>query len=152
MTNVHSIPSPSILSEDRAHEADHPTSLVVKFGPDQPLKLDCGVDLAPFQIAYQTYGTLNRERDDNRCQYTGRLLAPEEGSLDHILPRSRGGADTWENLVWSSKDVNTRKGNRLPHEAGLKLLRAPRAPKELPASALIRNAHGVAEWKLFLNG
>ena len=91
-----------------------------------------------------------RERDGNRCQYTGKLLKPDEGSLDHVLPRSRGGADTWENLVWSSKDVNTRKGNRLPHEAGLKLLTVPRAPKELPVSALIRNANGVAEWKLFL--
>ena len=91
-----------------------------------------------------------RERDGNRCQYTGKLLKPDEGSLDHVLPRSRGGADTWENLVWSCKDVNTRKGNRLPHEAGLKLLSVPRAPKELPASALIRNAHGVAEWRLFL--
>jgi 5-methylcytosine-specific restriction endonuclease McrA len=92
-----------------------------------------------------------RERDGNRCQYTGKLLKPDEGSLDHVLPRSRGGADSWENLVWSSKDVNTRKGNRLPHEAGLKLLSVPRAPKELPVSALIRNAHGVAEWRLFLN-
>ena len=92
-----------------------------------------------------------RERDGNRCQYTGKLLKPEEGSLDHVLPRSRGGKDTWENLVWSGKVVNARKGNRLPHEAGLKLLSVPRAPKELPASALIRNAHGVAEWKLFLN-
>ena len=92
-----------------------------------------------------------RERDGNRCQYTGRLLHPDEGNLDHVVPRSRGGPDTWENLVWSSKQVNTRKGNRLPHEAGLKLLKAPRAPKELPVSALIRNAHGVAEWKLFLN-
>ena len=92
-----------------------------------------------------------RERDGNRCQYTGRLLHPDEGSLDHVLPRSRGGKDEWENLVWSSKDVNARKGNRLPHEAGLKLLTVPRAPKELPVTALIRNAHGVAEWKLFLN-
>jgi len=69
-----------------------------------------------------------RERDGNRCQYTGKLLKLEEGSLDHVLPRSRGGADTWENLVWSSKDVNTRKGNRLPHEAGLKLPSVRRAP------------------------
>ena len=92
-----------------------------------------------------------RERDGNRCQYTGALLRPDEGGLDHVVPRSRGGPDTWENLVWSSKQVNTRKGNRLPHEAGLKLLKVPRAPKELPVSALIRNAHGVAEWKLFLN-
>lgn len=92
-----------------------------------------------------------RERDGHRCQYTGRLLKPDEGSIDHVLPRSRGGRDEWENLVWSSKDVNTLKGNRLPHEAGLKLLRAPRAPKELPVSALLRNAHGIAEWKLFLH-
>ena|ERR1700677_404939 len=91
-----------------------------------------------------------RERDGNRCQYTGRLLHPDEGSLDHVVPRSRGGGDTWENLVWSAREVNQRKADRLPHEAGLKLLAAPRAPRELPVSALIRNAHGVAEWKLFL--
>jgi 5-methylcytosine-specific restriction endonuclease McrA len=92
-----------------------------------------------------------RERDGNRCQYTGRLLHPGEGSLDHVLPRSRGGADTWENLVWSAKEVNQRKADRLPHEAGLRLLATPRAPKEMPVSALIRNAHDVAEWNLFLN-
>ena len=92
-----------------------------------------------------------RERDGNRCQYTGVLLRPDEGNLDHVVPRSRGGADTWENLVWSAREVNQRKADRLPHEAGLKLLSVPRAPKELPVSAMIRNAHGVAEWKLFLN-
>src|SRR5882757_621290 len=91
-----------------------------------------------------------RERDGNRCQYTGALLRPDEGSLDHVLPRSRGGRDTWENLVWSSKDVNARKANRLPHEAGLRLLKTPRAPKELPASAFIRNAHNVADWNMFV--
>src|SRR5712664_776262 len=91
-----------------------------------------------------------RERDANRCQYTGKLLRPEDGSLDHVVPRSRGGKDTWENLVWSSKAVNTRKANRLPHEAGLRLLKAPRAPKELPASVLIRNAHSVQDWGLFV--
>ena len=92
-----------------------------------------------------------RERDGNRCQYTGRLLHPDEGSLDHVVPRSRGGADTWENLVWSAKEVNQRKADRLPHEAGLKLLTVPRAPKELPVTELLRNTHGLAEWRLFLN-
>jgi 5-methylcytosine-specific restriction endonuclease McrA len=91
-----------------------------------------------------------RERDGNRCQYTGKLLKPDEGSLDHVLPRSRGGKDTWENLVWSSKDVNSRKGDRLPHEAGLKLLSIPRAPKERLVSAMIRNAGEIPEWKLFV--
>jgi 5-methylcytosine-specific restriction endonuclease McrA len=91
-----------------------------------------------------------RERDGNRCQYTGRLLRPEEGSLDHVLPRSRGGKDEWENLVWSDKAVNARKGNRLPHEAGLKLLNPPRAPRELPATQFLRNSHSIVEWNLFL--
>ena len=92
-----------------------------------------------------------RERDGNRCQYTGRVLRPNEGSLDHVVPRSRGGKDAWENLVWSAKEVNQRKADRLPHEAGLKLLSVPRAPKEVPVSALIRNTAKVADWKLFLN-
>jgi 5-methylcytosine-specific restriction endonuclease McrA len=91
-----------------------------------------------------------RERDGNRCQYTGKLLRPDEGSLDHVLPRSRGGKDEWGNLVWSDRTVNAKKGNRLPHEAGLKLLAVPRAPKELPVTALIRNAHGIVDWKLFV--
>ena len=91
-----------------------------------------------------------RERDGNRCQYTGRVLAPGEGNLDHVVPRSRGGRDSWDNLVWAAREVNTRKGNRLPHEAGLILLRAPAAPREVPVTALIRNPHGIAEWDLFL--
>jgi 5-methylcytosine-specific restriction endonuclease McrA len=91
-----------------------------------------------------------RERDDNRCQYTGRLLHPDEGSLDHVVPRSRGGQDSWENLVWASREVNARKANRLPHEAGLKLLKAPRALEVMPVTALIRNSHSIPEWKLFI--
>jgi 5-methylcytosine-specific restriction endonuclease McrA len=91
-----------------------------------------------------------RERDRNRCQYTGRVLRVDEGSLDHVVPRSRGGRDTWENLVWSAKEVNQRKADRLPHEAGLKLLSTPRAPKELPVTQLIRNPDRVPEWELFL--
>jgi len=93
-----------------------------------------------------------RERDGNRCQYTGRLLRPEEGSIDHVLPRSRGGTNSRENCVRASKEINARKGNRLPQEAGLKLLAAPRVPKEQPATALIRNVHGIGDWELFVRG
>ena len=91
-----------------------------------------------------------RERGCNRCQYTGRLLLPEEGNLDHIVPRSRGGVDSWENLVWSAKEVNQRKADRLPHEAGLQLRKLPQAPREKPVTAYLRNHNGVAEWRLFL--
>ena len=91
-----------------------------------------------------------RERDGNRCQYTGRMLHQNEGSLDHVVPRSRGGKDVWENLVWSAKELNQRKADRLPREAGLKLISVPRAPKELPVPALIRNTAEIEDWKLFL--
>jgi len=91
-----------------------------------------------------------RERDGNRCQYTGRQLKPEEGSLDHIVPSSRGGRHTWENLVWAAKELNQRKADRLPREAGLRLLSVPYAPKELPVTAFIRNAYAVGDWKLFV--
>lgn len=91
-----------------------------------------------------------RERDGNRCQYTGVVLRPDEGNIDHVLPRSRGGKDTWENCVWSSKDVNSKKGNRLPHEAGLKLLKPPVALREMPVTAFIRNTHGIADWEMFV--
>ncbi len=92
-----------------------------------------------------------RERDGNRCQYTGRVLRPDEGSLDHVVPRSRGGKDTWENLVWSAKEVNQRKADRLPHEAGLRLLSTPRVPRQLPVSALVGNVRGIEDWRLFLD-
>src|SRR6185312_445172 len=64
MMNVQSFPGAALHSEERAHESDHPSSPVAKFGVDQPLRLDCGVDLAPFQIAYQTYGRLNADRSN----------------------------------------------------------------------------------------
>lgn len=74
-------------------------------------------------------GTI-RERDAGICQYTGRKLARDEGNLDHVQPRSRGGRDSFENLVWADKRINSLKGDRTPEEAGLKLIRAPKAPKK----------------------
>ena len=93
-----------------------------------------------------------RERDANRCQYTGKTLRSQEGNIDHVVPRSRGGATTWENCVWASREINSRKGNRLPREAGLRLLSRPRPPRELPVTLTIRNVHGVRDWELFLAG
>lgn len=91
-----------------------------------------------------------RERDGNKCMYTGRVLRPEEGSVDHVLPRSRGGRNDWHNVVWSAKEVNAKKGAKLPHEAGLRLLATPKAPLEVPVSVTIRNTHQIPDWKPFL--
>jgi len=89
-------------------------------------------------------------RDGARCQYTGETLAPGQGNVDHVVPRSRGGKTGWLNCVLASKRVNSRKGNRLPHEAGLKLIKKPTEPRELPATVFIRNTYGVADWDHFL--
>jgi 5-methylcytosine-specific restriction endonuclease McrA len=89
-------------------------------------------------------------RDDNRCQYTGKVLKTDEGNIDHILPRSRGGKTSWENCVLASRDVNSRKADKLPEEVGLRLLRSPLAPKELPSTLFIRNTHRIPEWRHFL--
>ncbi len=69
------------------------------------------------------------QRDGYTCQYTGRKLPKHLLNLDHVIPRDRGGEDSWENLVASDKEINTLKGNRLNSEAGLKLIRKPVAPK-----------------------
>lgn len=69
------------------------------------------------------------ERDNYTCSYTLRKLSRDELSVDHIIPKSRGGEDSWMNLVTCCKDLNSRKGNKLNEEIGLKLQRKPFVPK-----------------------
>lgn len=64
-------------------------------------------------------------RDKYRCQYTGKQLNFDEANIDHIIPRSRGGKNTWDNLVVCTKEINSIKGDRTPEEAGLKLIKQP---------------------------
>ena len=66
-------------------------------------------------------------RDRNTCQYCGEGLSAGDLTLDHVVLRSRGGASTWENLVACCHSCNRRKGNQLPLEAGMKLMREPHA-------------------------
>ena len=90
------------------------------------------------------------ERDGGVCQYTGRKLSPKEGNIDHVVPRSRGGRTSWDNCVLAHREVNSRKADRLPHEAGLRLRKSPVVPRALPVTVLIRNHHGVRDWEHFL--
>ena len=90
------------------------------------------------------------QRDGGVCQYSGRQLQFDEANIDHVIPRSRGGATSWENCVLADKRVNHRKGDRTPEEAGLRLARDPQIPRELPATTFIRNAHSIPDWELFL--
>ena len=64
-------------------------------------------------------------RDNGICQYTGKKVDRHSATVDHIVPRSKGGADSWTNLVLCSKDINSKKGNKSNNEAGLTLLKNP---------------------------
>lgn len=67
-------------------------------------------------------------RDGFQCQYCGTRKAAKDLTFDHVLPRSRRGPASFENIVAACQSCNLRKGNRTPKEAGMSLLRAPRAP------------------------
>lgn len=90
------------------------------------------------------------ERDKGTCQYTGQKLSFGQATLDHIQPKSKGGKDTFENLVLAAPEVNHAKGNKSNKEAGLKLLRQPKAPLPVPAIALITQARHI-DWSWFVN-
>lgn len=91
------------------------------------------------------------ERDSNTCQYCGHLFSRDSLNLDHVLPRDRGGQTTWENIVCSCIPCNSRKGNRLPHEAGMALIRKPKRPKWRPFIHISLSTHPHESWKHFLD-
>lgn len=90
------------------------------------------------------------DRDNGICQYTGKKLKRNEGNIDHIIPKSRGGKSDWNNCVLSHKDINAFKANRTPEEVGLKLIKTPKNPVSMPMSFYIKNTHQIKEWDMFL--
>jgi 5-methylcytosine-specific restriction endonuclease McrA len=68
------------------------------------------------------------KRDKYTCQYCGKLLGKKEHTVDHIIPRSKGGKNTWENLVTSCRKCNFKKANKTLNETNMKLLREPKQP------------------------
>lgn len=86
------------------------------------------------------------KRDRSTCQYCG---TRSDLTLDHVLPKSRGGADSWENLVTACNNCNVKKGNRTPEEAGMPLNIKPYRPVHITFFQNLLN--GVQEhWKPYL--
>ena len=90
------------------------------------------------------------KRDRYTCQYCGARPRTSEMTIDHIVPRSRGGTSSWENCVLACFDCNKRKQNRTPREAGIRLKKAPVKPSWAALSAL---SHKVKceSWRSFLS-
>jgi 5-methylcytosine-specific restriction endonuclease McrA len=98
---------------------------------------------APEVIVLKKYGerpprklVFNRpnlgKRDAFTCQYCGVALASDDLTIEHVLPRSRGGPTSWENCVSACEDCNARKADRTPREAGMKLRSMPVRPEWRP--------------------
>ena len=88
-------------------------------------------------------------RDRNRCQYTGVELNRNNFSIDHIIPKSRGGKDHWTNMVACDKSINFKKGNKMNSELGLKLIKEPTVPRSMKAFETITEEKHI-NWRPFL--
>jgi len=90
-------------------------------------------------------------RDANLCQYCGRTFPTSELSLDHVVPRSRGGVTSWENIVCACVSCNVRKGGRTPQEARMQLIRHPIKPKRSPLLSIKLGNPKYESWKSFVD-
>jgi len=117
---------------------------------------------APRIIRLLTYSQMGRgnirfnrrnifARDRSHCQYCGKKFHTSGLSIDHVIPRSRGGKSTWNNVVCCCLKCNVRKGGRLPKEAGLKLIRRPQKPKFNPVITVGASKQKYSSWKQFLD-
>ena len=89
-------------------------------------------------------------RDKFTCQYCARTLPETQLNLDHVMPRDKGGRTTWENIVTSCFRCNTRKANKLPHEAGMHPRSKPFAPRWRPLFGLVENGLADESWSHFI--
>lgn len=91
-------------------------------------------------------------RDKHQCQYCGRRCPPSELTYDHVIPVARGGRKTWENIVTCCRECNRRKGDHAPEEAGLRLLKPPKAPSGFPHKMhfLLSRSKPPDSWKSYI--
>jgi len=90
-------------------------------------------------------------RDGGYCQYCGKSFPKQELTIDHVVPKSRGGTSIWENVVCCCGKCNRKKGGRTPEQARMKLLNKPVKPKWGPYSNVFIKAVQYKEWEPFLN-
>jgi len=91
------------------------------------------------------------ERDKNTCQYCGKRCAKCDLTLDHVTPRSRGGRDSWDNLVLACVRCNIKKGDQTPAEAHMPLLRNPGKPAWLPKLGSRIPKSQIMNWHRFID-
>jgi len=90
-------------------------------------------------------------RDGCRCQYCGERFPSSELSLDHVVPRSQGGGNSWENIVCACVRCNVKKGGRTPTQAHMKLIVTPARPRRSPVLTVKLSDVRYRSWKQFLD-
>lgn len=90
------------------------------------------------------------KRDHFTCQFCGSQPGPEELTIDHVQPRSRGGISSWENCVLACIECNKRKANRTPAEAGMKLRHVPKRPNFMPIFGSRTSGQFPKSWRRFI--
>jgi len=91
------------------------------------------------------------ERDQYRCQYCGNSFSGDKLNMDHVIPRANGGRTYWENIVTACIPCNTRKANRLPHQANMHLIKKPSRPRWRPFVSSLIDQKYDSDWNHFLN-
>ncbi|MEM9399071.1 MAG: HNH endonuclease [Verrucomicrobiota bacterium] len=91
------------------------------------------------------------ERDNYTCQYCGKKMDKKHLNIDHVIPRDKNGKTTWENVVTSCIPCNTRKGNKLHHEIGMRLLSQPKRPRTRPFVTMSFTQNHPESWRHFLD-
>lgn len=90
-------------------------------------------------------------RDNYRCQYCGTKYTMNDLTYDHVIPRSHGGRTVWTNIVSCCYDCNRQKGGRTPEQAGMRLLKKPVQPVEVPSIVLEVSRTSVPDaWREYL--
>jgi 5-methylcytosine-specific restriction endonuclease McrA len=123
--------------------------------PRQAIAVPSVIRLLTYRHIPQQSRALSRKnillRDRNTCQFCGHVFPTSDLTLDHVVPRSRGGASSWENLVACCYKCNNNKGDRTPEEAGLSLARKPR-PFTLHTSRQLMRliGHKDEKWRKYL--
>lgn len=90
------------------------------------------------------------ERDNYCCQYCNKTFEAKKLNMDHVIPRDRGGKTSWENIVTSCISCNSRKANRLPHQANMQLIRKPERPRWRPFISSLIGQDYDREWDHFV--
>jgi 5-methylcytosine-specific restriction endonuclease McrA len=91
-------------------------------------------------------------RDKMKCQYCGKIFTLKELTIDHVLPKSQGGKNTWNNIVACCKPCNAHKANRRPEEIGMKLIHKPVKPRWInPITHNKGKTITCTSWKKFMD-